>query len=157
MAGRPCTVCGHPDRREIEAAAARGDTPSSISQRFAKVSDWSIRRHMADHAPKAMQRAIVAVGGRDLAAGIGLNEEAHALYDRTLAILEEAERTKQLPVALLAIREARGNLELLGKFTGKLKPETVAVQAVKVTLRIGQEARSWLAAGEGPSGGDDAS
>jgi len=83
---------------------------------------------MSDHAPKAMERAAQAVGGRDLAAGIGLNEEARDLYDRTLTILEKAEHAKKpsLPVALLAIREARGNLELLGKFTGKLKPDPAA-------------------------------
>jgi len=71
-----------------------------------------------------MERAAFAVGTRDLAAGIGLNEEAVDLQARTLAILATAEKAKQLPVALMAIREARGNLELLGKFTGKLRPET---------------------------------
>ncbi len=93
---------------------------------------------MANHAPKAMALASEAIGMRDLAAGLGLNEEARDLYDRTIRILGQAEDAKKLPVALLAIREARGNLELLGKLTGKLGPEATVnvVQAVKVTLRL---------------------
>jgi hypothetical protein len=37
------------------------------------------------------------------------------LQERALAILLKAEETKELNVALRAIREARGNLELLAK------------------------------------------
>lgn len=124
MAGRPCTVCRHSDRRTMELAVTRGEEVAAVSRRFAGVSDDSLRRHMASHARKAMVMASAAIGRRDLASGLGLTEEASDLYDRTVRILDEAERAKKLPVALLAIREARGNLELLGKFTGKIKPET---------------------------------
>lgn len=72
-----------------------------------------------------MEKAAVAIGMRDLAAGLGLNEEVINLQERTLAILTRAEKqAKTHTRALLAIREARANLELLGKFTGKLRPDT---------------------------------
>ena len=42
------------------------------------------------------------------------------LQERALAILFKAEETKELNVALRAIREARGNLELLAKLLDEL-------------------------------------
>lgn len=72
-----------------------------------------------------MEKAALAIGMRDLAAGLGLNEEVIDLQARTLAILTRAEKqAKTHTRALLAIREARANLELLGKFTGKLRPDS---------------------------------
>ena len=124
MAGRPCTVCGHKDRREIEAAAARGEKARSISVDYA-VSERALARHLSAHAVRSMEKALVAAGIRDLAAGIGLNEEVTELQARTLAILTKAEKSaRTFGVAIGAIREARLNLELLGKFTGKLRPES---------------------------------
>lgn len=124
MAGRPCTVCRHKDRREIEAAAATGKSTRSISMDFG-VSEQSITRHLKGHAIRSMEKAAMASGARDLAAGLGLNEEVIDLQSRTLAILTKAEKSADtFGTALAAIREARGNLELLGKFTGKLRPES---------------------------------
>lgn len=119
-------------------AAVKGDTPGAISARFPNVSAGSVRRHLADHAPRSMEKAALASGAKDLAAGLGLNEEVLDLQARTLAILTRAEKTaKTHSRALLAIREARANLELLGKFTGKLKPDT----QVNVLVTSGE----WLA------------
>lgn len=124
MAGRPCTVCNHPKRREIELAAARGASARSISLDFG-VTDQSLGRHMKAHASRAIEKAAAAAGIRDLASGLGLNEEMVSLQDRTLEILARAEKdSKTLSVAVGAIREARCNLELLGKLTGKLRPDT---------------------------------
>ena len=60
------------------------------------------------------------------------------LQQRTLAILEGAEETKQHRTALSAIREARSNLELLAKLLGELdeRPVTnVLVSAEWVSVR----------------------
>ena len=137
MAGRPCTVCTHRDRRDIEARAAGGDKARSISMDFG-ISEQALSRHLATHAIRSMEKAAMAAGAKDLAAGLGLNEEVIDLQARTLAILTKAEKSaKTHSRALLAIREARANLELLGKFTGKLKPET----QVNVLVASGE----WLA------------
>jgi hypothetical protein len=42
------------------------------------------------------------------------------LHQRTLALLQKAEDSGDLHVALRAVREARGNLELLGRLDGSL-------------------------------------
>jgi len=57
------------------------------------------------------------------------------LQQSTLDILAEAERSKQYRTALGAIREARGNLELLAKLLGELDERPV------VNLHISPE---WL-------------
>lgn len=137
MAGRPCTVCHHKDRREIEAAAAKGQNARSISMDF-DVDQQAVTRHLKSHALRSMEKALVAAGVRDLAAGLGLNEEIVELQARTLAILTKAEKSAQTyGVAIGAIREARANLELLGKFTGKLKPDT--------TVNVLVTSPDWLA------------
>lgn len=124
MGGRPCTVCKHPDRRDMEQRVSRGESAQSVASHF-DVPARALQRHLASHATRSMEKAAVAIGMRDLASGLGLTEEAAALQDRTLAILTRAEKqAKTHTRALLAIREARANLELLGKFTGKLRPDT---------------------------------
>lgn len=60
------------------------------------------------------------------------------LQTRTLNILDAAEQSGDLRTALGAIREARGNLELLGKLAGELQAGQVVnilVSPQWVTLR----------------------
>jgi len=65
-----------------------------------------------------------------------LLEQVSALHRRTLAILGRAEVEGEHKLALAAIREARNNLELLGKLMGELNEQTT----VNVLL-----APEWLA------------
>ena len=46
--------------------------------------------------------------------------EMRYLYGRTLALLERAEASNDLPSALKAVHQARSNLELLGRLDGSL-------------------------------------
>ncbi len=52
------------------------------------------------------------------------------LQGRTLAILKTAEEQADLRTALAAIREARGNLELLGKLAGQLHEQELRIAVV---------------------------
>lgn len=121
--GRPCTVCAHPDLGEINSALARGGKYLTLSRRFG-VSRDALRNHGSQHIPKAMALAAEALGSRDLAAGLGLNDEARELYIEARSILAEARAAKKLREALDGIGRALNCLELLGKLTGKLRPET---------------------------------
>lgn len=129
--GRPCTVCRHPERGEIEAALGRGEPNRRVAARF-RLAESSLRRHLAEHAPRTVALADRAVARADLKAGLELTDQMADLQDRTLAILTKAEDATKLGLALLAIREARGNLELLAKLTGKLRPEVKVDVAVLV-------------------------
>lgn len=127
---RPCTVCRHKDREAVEAASARGDNPAAVSARFVNLSGASIRRHMADHAPKSLALVEAALGRRELASGIGLGEEVADLRLEAMNVLRSAKEAKDLRAALDAIRTALSCLETIGKLTGKLRPDAATVNVL---------------------------
>jgi hypothetical protein len=131
---RPCSVCHHPAREAIDRAIVGGESAPRIAAQH-RVSDDAIRRHRAGHLPvvlrEARQREEEArdTAIRDLAEEQRQQEAAHGddllgqvrqLHERTLLLLERAEAADDVRPALGAIREARGNLELLAKLIGEL-------------------------------------
>ncbi len=48
--GRPCSICGHPERADIDAALAVGIPKSSIASAYGVYPD-SLRRHEQNHGP----------------------------------------------------------------------------------------------------------
>ena len=104
-----CTVCTHPQRDEIEERLIRRDVYRAIACHYS-IGRESLRRHQKQHLPELLKKAYDA---RETDRAGDLLEQAHHLQDRTLAILEHCEKVPgQYTVALQAIREARGNLEL---------------------------------------------
>ena len=116
---RKCTVCAHPEREAIDAALVAGDSYRRIAAQFA-LSATSLRRHKKNHLPEALARAQDA---HEVAQADDLLAQVRELQERALAILTKAERSGELRVALTAIREARGCIELLGKLAGELQQE----------------------------------
>jgi hypothetical protein len=129
---RVCTICAHPQRSAIDAALVAGEPYRSIAQRFA-ASEAAMFRHKVEHLPRRLAAAHQAAEQAD---ADSLLEQVSALHRRTLSILGQAEVSGELRVALAAIREARGNLELLGKLMGELS------EAPQVTIMLSAE---WLA------------
>lgn len=119
-----CVICDHPDRSVFELAVARRETTVSAVARKLGLHHSTSQYHFAEHVPKALEAASQALARQTLSAGLALDEEMADLYHRTIAILDTAERTRKLALALGAIREARGNLELIARMTGRLKPDT---------------------------------
>lgn len=115
---RPCTSCEHPKRVEAEGRVAKGEPVDRVAREF-RLSPDGFPAHLVKHAPKVIELARQAIARRDLASGLALSEEMADLQLRTLAILTKAEHAKKLTLALAAIREARANHELLGKWNGK--------------------------------------
>jgi len=74
---------------------------------------------VADHLPQLLVKAKEAV---EVAEAGDLLGEVRDLHDRTLTLLSEAEQggRKDRKDALAAIREARSNLELVGRLTKEL-------------------------------------
>lgn len=114
---RPCTVCQHPDRDAVDAALIVGEPVRTIAGRFG-LSHNAVLRHRDGHLPEAMAKAREA---GEVARGDELLAQVQDLQARTLAILNGAEKAKDGHLALRAIREARGNLELLGRLAGELQ------------------------------------
>ncbi|MDP9476349.1 MAG: hypothetical protein M3R38_11835 [Actinomycetota bacterium] len=76
-----------------------------------------MRRHKGNHLPAKL---VMAEKAAEMVEADNLLDQVGDLQRRTLAILEAAEGTKEHRTALSAIREARSNLELLGRLQGEL-------------------------------------
>jgi hypothetical protein len=122
---RPCTVCGHPARAEIERALVAGHPSLRALADEHGLSDSSLARHQDTHLRRALARAVeeerVEVDADRLASW------SYALQQKTLTLLLRAEREGDLANARGLIAEARKNLELLGRLAGVLDPHTVNV------------------------------
>ena len=108
---RACTICKHPARAEIDKALAGGAVKRELAALY-RVSPDAMERHFAAHLPKALVKAEEA---REAAQADNLLSQVRDLQARALAILDQAEAAGDLKVALAAISQARGNLELLGR------------------------------------------
>lgn len=120
---RPCT---HPARAVIDKALiAETDPLRTMADRWS-VSKTALIRHKRDHLPLALTQASQA---EDVANADALLDQVRSLHTRAQAILAKAEASDRLTVALQAIGEARGCLELLAKLLGELQdgPTTVNI------------------------------
>jgi hypothetical protein len=113
---RSCTICSHESRDAIEDAVIAGTPKRRIASRYG-VTERAVRHHTREHLPALLA---LARDAERAARADSLLDRIEALQSRTLAILEATEETHDHCVALAAIREARGNLELIGEVTKEL-------------------------------------
>jgi hypothetical protein len=118
---RRCTVCDHPERHGIDEALVTGAPYRSVAKRF-RLSDSAAYRHKTEHLPAHLLKAREV---KEVAQADDLLEQVRNLQAHALHILERAERAGDLRIALAAISQARGNLELLGKLAGELDERPV--------------------------------
>lgn len=140
--GRSCVTCAHPERNAIDKALVAGTAAEEIAKRYG-LAARSVRRHAAGHLPATLARAQAAA---EVAHAEDLLEQLRDLQRRTLAILGAAEATDDRTIGLRAIREARGNLELLARLLGELDerpvvniliaPEWLAVRAAMLAALV---------------------
>ena len=116
--GRPCTVCQHPKRDEIDKRLAIDSNFAGISRDFAGISEDALKRHKEKHLPGTLAKA---ENIKEVVKADALLEDVKALRKKALGILESAEKAGDLKTALLGIREARSCMELLAKVEGQLK------------------------------------
>ncbi len=150
---QPGTIATHPDKAQIDAAIVAGVPNRRIATQY-DVSEAAVRRYKADGLPVTLVRAKDA---EDAAHADDLLAQVRDLQSRALAILDTAEAAGELRTALAAIREARGNLELLARLLGELQegatvnllvaaPEWLAVRgAIFAALAAHPDARAAVA------------
>ncbi len=114
---RVCTICNHTERAAINAALLDGTPYRHIAARYG-TSTGALQRHKEEHLPVALVQAKEA---EDIAEADDLLGQVRALQGRAMTILDKAEAAGDLRTALTAIREARGNLELLARLLGELQ------------------------------------
>jgi hypothetical protein len=116
---RTCTVCAHEDAVLInEALVVQGQSNRAITRQYSLSKD-AIRRHRK-HIPELLLKASQAM---EVAEADALLDQVRDLQQHALDILDKAEEAGELRTALVAISQARGNLELLGKLAGELQQE----------------------------------
>ena len=141
---RACTVCKHPQLREITADLMRRVPYRTIGARYA-LSRSAIDRHITSHVSQALRQLAAAesmVLPEAAAIATPVLPEMRKLNARALRILAEAESAQDRPTALAAIRECRRNLELIAKLTGELDPRAsgeIAGASLAVTINYVQK------------------
>ena len=142
---RQCTVCAHTDAKKINKQLVEGVALDTLASTY-KLTKAALHRHQ-QHIPKQLVRAQEAreVASADVLMGrvANLNTKAEDVYKRAL-------KADNLSVAIGAIRELRGILELYAKITGELStvnniiiaPEWVSLRsALLMALEPYHEAR----------------
>jgi hypothetical protein len=137
----------------VNAALVGGASAEAVA-RAHKLPARSVQRHADGHLPAALAKAQDAA---DVAHADRLLSDLEALQRRTLALLTRAENAGELMAALRAVREARGNLELMARIMGEIderptfnvavSAEWLEVRGVILTALAGHpEARTAVAA-----------
>ena len=111
---RSCPICDHEDLDEIDAALASNERIRTIAERWS-VRKTALMRHRNEHLPFSAIEAEEAEEAEEDAPAEELLDQVRDLQESALATLEEAEEAEELNTALRAIREAKGNLELMTK------------------------------------------
>lgn len=153
---QPCRVCTAPDRQAIELAIVQGDPLARIARAHG-LSRKSVTGHRDKHLPDQLR---VARAASDVDHGIDLLAELDLVHRAGMALLRAAITGRlTLPkgrdgrdrldglvpltndddlegfvlpnVALRAIREVRGTLELIARIEGEIEPEQ---QTIVVTF-----------------------
>jgi hypothetical protein len=104
------------------------------------LSNASIERHRRNgHIPPSLLKARSA---QEVASADALLSDIEDLQCKTLRILDKAEAASDLRTALTAVREVRGNMELLAKLAQLIQegttinvvnnPQWIAVEAVVI-------------------------
>ena len=128
---RRCSICHHEGLESINRALVEGIAFPVLVAKY-RVSKDALSRHKANHLLATLVKAQEA---QAVARADDLLDEVRSLQARTLTILDRAERVGDLRTALRAIKEARGNLELLAKLMGQID------ERPQVLLHLSQE---WL-------------
>jgi hypothetical protein len=135
-----CLVCAHQDARNIDIALLAGDGVRSVARRYG-LDKSTVSRHMRLHLKPRLTAAETAAPARiqrmeNHQAHLDVMRAMRDLHARTLALLDKAESSGDLSTALRAVREARGNLELLGRLDGSLDgPVATTSGPVQITVQ----------------------
>jgi len=105
---KPCTVCEHKDRATIEDGILRRVAHRIIGEQYG-LNQHAIWRHS-----KHLGRSVVCDGTRPLL------DRVESLMVRLEKIATKAESSKELKVAVSAMREVRESIELLARLSGQM-------------------------------------
>jgi hypothetical protein len=116
---RTCTVCAHPERAAIDAAALAGASYRDIAGQF-HVSRSAVLRHKAEHLLADLVKAKQA---EEVSRATDLLTMATERDKTALALLARAVGKGDLRTAVAALRVSLVSLELLARLRGELNEQ----------------------------------
>jgi len=117
---RVCTVCSHPQRKEIDRALTE---MSASNRRIASqhdVSERAIRDHKANHLAVRMLKAVERREEADIRTAIDVVGQLKAINGAALSVLKDARDARDGELALKAIDRIQRQIELQAKLIGEL-------------------------------------
>jgi hypothetical protein len=120
---KPCKVCVHEKRAEIESAILRHEPHARIGERTG-LSLYSVYRHS-----KHLGRSIITKGKEPLL------DRVEALMSRLERIGQRAESGKDWRACIAVMRELRESLMFIGRLTGEILPTGQGVH-VNVAMAV---------------------
>ena len=127
---RPCTVCGHKRRAEIDAALLDNVRYETISTRF-QTSLTSVLAHRSHldrvGASSAEQTTGEQTRGIEQESVGSLLDQMHALYEKSVELLHTVESTGEPRAISIALLQVRRNLRALGDLTEHVRESVRAV------------------------------
>lgn len=170
--GRPCSICVHASRSAIEQAILNGKHKTAIARDFGftyvRSADQkvmgdhkAIQRHIDQCMPDAYARAVAE---REVESGVAMAARLRYLDEQVDLVIEQAKQGTPVVVGdaplladdgkpilrydfrllLAAVKEGRGNMELLAKLAGKTEDAPEDLEQVRKHLDS-PEARKLLA------------
>lgn len=115
---RACTVCIHPSREAVEQALLDGAPLSHVADEF-RIASTSLRRHRDRHLAPRLAKALAR---REEIDADRLLSWLTGLHDKTLLGVVRTEQARDWAAMRGFIREARANIELLGRLAGVIDP-----------------------------------
>jgi hypothetical protein len=124
--GLKCSICQHSRRKEIEKdLVAQKPNFSAIALKY-KVDRGALRRHKdKGHISEKIARAAAV---KDVAEAKTLRQQVEEVCEEIKTVLTRAKTAKNDELALKALKELRGTIELLLKAQGELPDGNVTVQ-----------------------------
>jgi hypothetical protein len=116
---RTCSVCRHSSRNEIDYALVYRRPLRDIARQYATSKD-ALQRHRSHLS----QELVTTLRASRMNSSSALLEQLSGLLERAYDIIEENEQSKP-QIALSAIREGRGCLQLLAQVKGELRRSTM--------------------------------
>jgi hypothetical protein len=149
---RPCTICAHYEVHSINVALVQREPYRALARQYS-VSRDALRRHSCEHLPRLLVEACEELEAYEASSILARIER---LERETLEQLEAAKDEGDRRVVLSAIREQRGNIELVARIRQLiderpvtnivLSPEWVRIRgAMMEALEPYQEARIAVA------------
>jgi hypothetical protein len=142
---RPCSICVHVNREAIDTALVAGEPCRVLAVRFGMSPD-AMERHKRGHLPATLTKAAavaeVAHAGNLLDEVQRQRMRADELYHAAAKLLRKANREHDaggavaaIRAAVVALREGRGSLALIGDMLAALPQDGISESAFRELVR----------------------